>query len=166
MIDLKNNLTTVLAEFSRVSKIQLYRESQGVARVEMTIHDAKVIRSQQKCMILITTPLCNTLALNPCEENCNKNVIRCLHNEQAMLIACALKFPNSPHYHPPQPLVLLMEWPDASNFACLISGYYKLFVDPKRTIYFRASGQTQLTKAGTLEAPFAYTERLSSILSD
>ncbi|XP_029958322.1 FERM and PDZ domain-containing protein 3 isoform X1 [Salarias fasciatus] len=86
VIDLKNNLTTVLAEFSRVSKIQLYRESQGVARVEMSIHEAK-------------------------------------------------------------PLVLLMEWPDASNFACLISGYYKLFVDPKRTIYFRTPGQSQLTKA-------------------
>uniref|UniRef100_A0A7N6AYA2 FERM and PDZ domain containing 3 n=1 Tax=Anabas testudineus TaxID=64144 RepID=A0A7N6AYA2_ANATE len=86
VIDLKNNLTTVLAEFSRVAKIQLYRESQGVARVEVTIHEAK-------------------------------------------------------------PLVLLMEWPDASNFACLISGYYKLFVDPKRTIYFRTSGQSQLTKA-------------------
>uniref|UniRef100_A0A3B4TU91 FERM and PDZ domain containing 3 n=1 Tax=Seriola dumerili TaxID=41447 RepID=A0A3B4TU91_SERDU len=90
VIDLKNNLTTVLAEFSRVAKIQLYRESQGVARVEGTIHEAK-------------------------------------------------------------PLVLLMEWPDASNFACLISGYYKLFVDPKRTIYFRTPGQSQLTKAGTLE---------------
>uniref|UniRef100_A0A3B3BNK1 FERM and PDZ domain containing 3 n=1 Tax=Oryzias melastigma TaxID=30732 RepID=A0A3B3BNK1_ORYME len=87
VIDLKNNLTTVLAEFCRVSKIQLYRESQGVARVEVTIHEAK------------------------------------------------------------QPLVLLMEWPDASNFACLISGYYKLFVDPKRTIYFRNPGQSQLTKA-------------------
>uniref|UniRef100_A0A8C3AAN2 FERM and PDZ domain containing 3 n=1 Tax=Cyclopterus lumpus TaxID=8103 RepID=A0A8C3AAN2_CYCLU len=86
VIDLKNNLTTVLAEFSRVVKIQLYRESQGVARVEVTIHEAK-------------------------------------------------------------PLVLLMEWPDASNFACLISGYYKLFVDPKRTIYFRTPGQSQLTKA-------------------
>eukprot|EP00066_Takifugu_rubripes_P006037 XP_003970537.2 PREDICTED: FERM and PDZ domain-containing protein 3 [Takifugu rubripes] len=86
VIDLKNNLTTVLAEFSRVAKIQLYRESQGVARVELTIHEAK-------------------------------------------------------------PLVLLMEWPDASNFACLISGYYKLFVDPKRNIYFRAPGQSQLTKA-------------------
>ncbi|XP_030001812.1 FERM and PDZ domain-containing protein 3 [Sphaeramia orbicularis] len=86
VIDLKNNLTTVLAEFSRVSKIQLYRESQGVARVEVSIHEAK-------------------------------------------------------------PLVLLMEWPDASNFACLISGYYKLFVDPKRTIYFRTPGQSQLTKA-------------------
>ncbi|XP_017279695.1 FERM and PDZ domain-containing protein 3 isoform X1 [Kryptolebias marmoratus] len=86
VIDLKNNLTTVLAEFSRVSKIQLYRESQGVARVEVSIHEAK-------------------------------------------------------------PLVLLMEWPDASNFASLLSGYYKLFVDPKRTIYFRNFGQTQLTKS-------------------
>ncbi|XP_035802076.2 FERM and PDZ domain-containing protein 3 isoform X4 [Amphiprion ocellaris] len=100
VIDLKNNLTTVLTEFSRVSKIQLYRESQGVARVEVTIHEAKS--------------------------------------------------PNSPPYHPPQPLVLLMEWPDASNFACLISGYYKLFVDPKRTIYFRTPGQSQLTKAGLI----------------
>ncbi|XP_038555287.1 FERM and PDZ domain-containing protein 3 isoform X1 [Micropterus salmoides] len=89
VIDLKNNLTTVLTEFSRVAKIQLYRESQGVARVEVTIHEAK-------------------------------------------------------------PLVLLMEWPDASNFACLISGYYKLFVDPKRTIYFRTPGQSQLTKAGLI----------------
>ncbi|KAK5607308.1 hypothetical protein CRENBAI_000992 [Crenichthys baileyi] len=86
VIDLKNNLTTVLAEFSRISKIQLYRESQGVARVEVSIHEGK-------------------------------------------------------------PLVLLMEWPDASNFACLISGYYKLFVDPKRTIYVRNFGQSQLTKS-------------------
>ncbi|XP_019128088.1 FERM and PDZ domain-containing protein 3 isoform X4 [Larimichthys crocea] len=100
VIDLKNNLTTVLAEFSRVAKIQLYRETQGVARVEVTIHEAKS--------------------------------------------------PNSPPYNPLQPLVLLMEWPDASNFACLISGYYKLFVDPKRTIYFRAPGQSQLTKAGLI----------------
>ncbi|XP_014897964.1 FERM and PDZ domain-containing protein 3 isoform X3 [Poecilia latipinna] len=89
VIDLKNNLTTVLAEFSRISKIQLYRESQGVARVEVSIHEAK-------------------------------------------------------------PLVLLMEWPDASNFACLISGYYKLFVDPKRSIYIRNFGQSQLTKPGLI----------------
>nr|XP_057919132.1 FERM and PDZ domain-containing protein 3 isoform X3 [Doryrhamphus excisus] len=86
VIDLKNNLTTVLTEFSRISKIQLYRETQGVARVEVSIHDGK-------------------------------------------------------------PLVLLMEWPDATNFACLISGYYKLFVDPKRNIYFRISGQSHMTKA-------------------
>ncbi|KAM9513497.1 FERM and PDZ domain-containing protein 3 isoform 2-T2 [Salvelinus alpinus] len=89
VIDLKNNLTTVLTEFSRVAKIQLHRENQGVARVEVAIHEAK-------------------------------------------------------------PLVLLMEWPDASNFACLISGYYKLFVDPKRTIYYRTSGQSYMIKAGLI----------------
>jgi len=44
-----------------------------------------------------------------------------------------------------------MEWPDASNFACLISGYYKLFVDPKRTIYCRIPGQPYMIKAGMLE---------------
>ncbi|XP_046873734.1 FERM and PDZ domain-containing protein 3 [Hypomesus transpacificus] len=86
VIDLKNNLTTVLTEFSRITKVQLYRENQGVARVEVSIHEAK-------------------------------------------------------------PLVLLMEWPDASNFACLISGYYKLFVDPKKTIYFRTPGQSYMIKA-------------------
>ncbi|XP_063045685.1 FERM and PDZ domain-containing protein 3 [Engraulis encrasicolus] len=86
VIDLKNNLTTVLAEFSRVAKVQLYREHQGVARVEVSIIDAK-------------------------------------------------------------PLVLLMEWPDASNFACLISGYFKLFVDPKRTVYYRTPGQSHMIKA-------------------
>ena len=81
-----------------------------------------------------------------------------VQNEQAILIACPLKSPNSPPYHLLQPLVLLMEWPDASNFACLISGYYKLFVDPKRTIYFRTPGQSQLTKAGMLEVLLTYTE--------
>uniref|UniRef100_A0A672L2Z6 FERM and PDZ domain containing 3 n=1 Tax=Sinocyclocheilus grahami TaxID=75366 RepID=A0A672L2Z6_SINGR len=86
VIDLKNNLTTVLAEFSRVAKVQLFREHHGVARVEVVILEAK-------------------------------------------------------------PLVLLMEWPDASNFACLISGYYKLFVDPKRTIYCRIPGQPYMIKA-------------------
>jgi hypothetical protein len=43
-----------------------------------------------------------------------------------------------------------MEWPDASNFACLISGYYKLFVDPKRAIYYRTPGQSYMIKAGML----------------
>ncbi|XP_057184744.1 FERM and PDZ domain-containing protein 3 isoform X3 [Triplophysa rosa] len=89
VIDLKNNLTTVLAEFSRVAKVQLSREHHGVARVEVVILDAK-------------------------------------------------------------PLVLLMEWPDASNFACLISGYYKLFVDPKKTIYCRIPGQPYMIKAGLI----------------
>ncbi|XP_034453385.1 FERM and PDZ domain-containing protein 3 isoform X4 [Hippoglossus hippoglossus] len=112
VIDLKNNLTTVLTEFSRVAKIQLYRESQGVARVEVTIHEAKVFGKRAGDAHFLS--------------------------------------PNSPPYHSLQPLVLLMEWPDASNFACLISGYYKLFVDPKRTIYFRTPGQSQLTKAGLI----------------
>ncbi|KAF3693780.1 FERM and PDZ domain-containing protein 3 [Channa argus] len=103
VIDLKNNLTTVLAEFSRVAKIQLYRESQGVARVEVTIHEAK-------------------------------------------------------------PLVLLMEWPDASNFACLISGYYKLFVDPKRTIYYQNPGQSQLTKADYRSSHHAHPRSGTTVL--
>lgn len=42
VIDLKTNLTTVLSEFSKVSKIQLFRENQGVARVETSILDTKV----------------------------------------------------------------------------------------------------------------------------
>ncbi|ERE65769.1 FERM and PDZ domain-containing protein 3 [Cricetulus griseus] len=42
VIDLKTNLTTVLSEFSKISKIQLFRENQGVARVETSIMDAKI----------------------------------------------------------------------------------------------------------------------------
>ncbi|NXT28591.1 FRPD3 protein, partial [Syrrhaptes paradoxus] len=80
VIDLKTNLTTVLSEFSKVSKIQLFRENQGVARVETSILDAK-------------------------------------------------------------PLVLLMEWPEATNFACLIAGYCRLLVDSKKMIFSRAPGQ-------------------------
>nr|XP_033801270.1 FERM and PDZ domain-containing protein 3 isoform X2 [Geotrypetes seraphini] len=80
VIDLKNNLTTVLAEFSQVNKIQLFRENQGVARVETSILDAK-------------------------------------------------------------PLVLLMEWPVATSFACLIAGYYQLLVDPKKVIFYRTATQ-------------------------
>ncbi|XP_058254071.1 FERM and PDZ domain-containing protein 3 isoform X2 [Hemibagrus wyckioides] len=100
VIDLKNNLTTVLAEFSRVAKVQLFREHQGVARVEVAILEAK-------------------------------------------------------------PLVLLMEWPDASNFACLISGYYKLFVDPKRTIYYRTPGQSHMIKAD-FRSPHPHSRSVSS----
>ncbi|GAB0194995.1 FERM and PDZ domain-containing protein 3 [Grus japonensis] len=89
VIDLKTNLTTVLSEFSKVSKIQLFRENQGVARVETSILDAK-------------------------------------------------------------PLVLLMEWPEATNFACLIAGYCRLLVDSKKMIFSRAASQTpppQIIKA-------------------
>ncbi|XP_069723601.1 FERM and PDZ domain-containing protein 3 isoform X2 [Phaenicophaeus curvirostris] len=80
VIDLKTNLTTVLSEFSKVSKIQLFRENHGVARVETSILDAK-------------------------------------------------------------PLVLLMEWPEATNFACLIAGYCRLLVDSKKMIFSRAPTQ-------------------------
>ncbi|XP_048370637.1 FERM and PDZ domain-containing protein 3 isoform X2 [Sphaerodactylus townsendi] len=89
VIDLKTNLTTVLSEFSKVSKIQLFRENQGVARVETSILDAK-------------------------------------------------------------PLVLLMEWPEATNFACLIAGYCHLLVDAKRMIFSRPASQApppQMIKA-------------------
>ncbi|MGH0158285.1 UNVERIFIED_CONTAM: hypothetical protein FKN15_045973 [Acipenser sinensis] len=86
VIELKTNLTTVLSEFSRLSKIQLFRENQGVARVEVNILEAK-------------------------------------------------------------PLVLLMEWPDATNFACLIAGYYKLFVNPKKVLFCRTSSQAHMIKA-------------------
>ncbi|XP_051505435.1 FERM and PDZ domain-containing protein 3-like [Myxocyprinus asiaticus] len=103
VIDLKNNLTTVLAEFSRVGKVQLFREHHGVARIEVVILEAK-------------------------------------------------------------PLVLLMEWPDASNFACLISGYYKLFVDPKRTIYCRIPGQPHMIKADS-RSSHVYSRSGATVLS-
>ncbi|NWT02221.1 FRPD3 protein, partial [Mionectes macconnelli] len=94
VIDLKTNLTTVLSEFSKVSKIQLFRENQGVARVETSILDAK-------------------------------------------------------------PLVLLMEWPEATNFACLIAGYCRLLVDSKKMILSRAPSQPpppQIIKADYINA--------------
>ncbi|NXV78696.1 FRPD3 protein, partial [Atlantisia rogersi] len=49
-----------------------------------------------------------------------------------------------------QPLVLLMEWPEATNFACLIAGYCRLLVDSKKMIFSRAASQPvppQLIKA-------------------
>ncbi|XP_064319206.1 FERM and PDZ domain-containing protein 3 [Phalacrocorax carbo] len=94
VIDLKTNLTTVLSEFSKVSKIQLFRENQGVARVETSILDAK-------------------------------------------------------------PLVLLMEWPAATNFACLIAGYCRLLVDSKKMMFSRAPSQLpppQIIKADYINA--------------
>ncbi|NXG72169.1 FRPD3 protein, partial [Baryphthengus martii] len=94
VIDLKTNLTTVLSEFSKVSKIQLFRENQGVARVETSILDAK-------------------------------------------------------------PLVLLMEWPEATNFACLIAGYCRLLVDSKKMIFSRAPSEPpppQIIKADYINA--------------
>ncbi|XP_069469148.1 FERM and PDZ domain-containing protein 3 [Ambystoma mexicanum] len=95
VIDLKNNLTTVLSEFSQVNKIQLFRESQGVARVETNILDSK-------------------------------------------------------------PLVFLMEWPEATSFACLIAGYYQLLVDPKKVIFYKTASQPlppQIIKADYINVP-------------
>ncbi|KAM6151123.1 FERM and PDZ domain-containing protein 3 isoform 2-T2 [Rhynchocyon petersi] len=80
VIDLKTNLTTVLSEFSKISKIQLFRENQSVARVETSIMDAK-------------------------------------------------------------PLVLLMEWPEATNFACLIAGYCRLLLDSRKMVFSRPASQ-------------------------
>lgn len=60
-----------------------------------------------------------------------------------------------------------MEWPDASNFACLIAGYYKLFVDPKRTIYFQTPGHSLLSKAGMLEIFYTvYTDCQFKLMSE
>ncbi|XP_073456752.1 FERM and PDZ domain-containing protein 3 [Aquarana catesbeiana] len=95
VIDLKTNLTTVLFEFSQVTKIQLFRESQGVARVETSVTDTKS-------------------------------------------------------------LVLLMDWPEATSFACLVAGYYRLLVDSKKGIFYRATGHLpppQIIKADHISLP-------------
>ncbi|XP_038631221.1 FERM and PDZ domain-containing protein 3 isoform X1 [Scyliorhinus canicula] len=92
VIDLKTNLTTILAEFGRVSRIQLFREKENVARVELTISEAK-------------------------------------------------------------PIVLLMESTEAVNFACLIAGYYRLFVDAKKMIFCSANVQPQVNKADHRNIP-------------
>ncbi|NXS64264.1 FRPD3 protein, partial [Brachypteracias leptosomus] len=55
-----------------------------------------------------------------------------------------------------QPLVLLMEWPEATNFACLIAGYCRLLLDSKKMIFSRAPGQLppppQIIKADYINA--------------
>ncbi|XP_067852828.1 FERM and PDZ domain-containing protein 3 [Heptranchias perlo] len=92
VIDLKTNLTTILAEFGRVNRIQLFREKENVARVELIISEAK-------------------------------------------------------------PIVLLMESTEAVNFACLIAGYYRLFVDAKKMIFCSANVQPQVNKADYRNIP-------------
>ncbi|XP_041052086.1 FERM and PDZ domain-containing protein 3 [Carcharodon carcharias] len=92
VIDLKTNLTTILTEFGRVSRIQLFREKENIARVELTISEAK-------------------------------------------------------------PIVLLMESTEAVNFACLIAGYYRLFVDAKKMIFCSANVQPQVNKADHRNIP-------------
>ncbi|XP_039343277.1 FERM and PDZ domain-containing protein 3 isoform X2 [Mauremys reevesii] len=56
-----------------------------------------------------------------------------------------------------KPLVLLMEWPEATNFACLIAGYCRLLVDTKKMIFSRPSSQPpppppQISKADYINA--------------
>lgn len=63
VIDLKNNLTTVLAEFSRVAKVQLFREHHGVARVEVVILDAKVWKKLWNKIALYILK-CNTILIS------------------------------------------------------------------------------------------------------
>lgn len=41
----------------------------------------------------------------------------------------------------PQPLVLLMEWPEATNFACLIAGYCRLLLDSRKMVFSRPASQ-------------------------
>ncbi|XP_044308643.1 FERM and PDZ domain-containing protein 3 [Varanus komodoensis] len=94
VIDLKTNLTTVLSEFSKISKIQLFRENQGVARVETSVLEAK-------------------------------------------------------------PLVLLMEWPEATNFACLTAGYCQLLVDSKRMVFSRPTSQLPPPPPAVTKADYA-----------
>uniref|UniRef100_A0A4W3GQI4 FERM and PDZ domain containing 3 n=1 Tax=Callorhinchus milii TaxID=7868 RepID=A0A4W3GQI4_CALMI len=91
VIDLKTNLTTILAEFGRVNRIQLFREKENIARVELSISEAK-------------------------------------------------------------PIVLLMESTEAVNFACLIAGYYQLFVDMKKMIFCGANVQSQVNKTNRIKA--------------
>lgn len=64
-----------------------------------------------------------------------------------------------------QPLVLLMEWPDATNFACLIAGYYKLFVNPKKVLFCRTSSQAHMIKAGMLVAISFVDSAVLSLMS-
>ncbi|KAG8554165.1 hypothetical protein GDO81_003694 [Engystomops pustulosus] len=94
VIDLKTNLTTVLFEFTQVTKVQLFRETQGVARVETSVTDTKS-------------------------------------------------------------LVLLMDWPEATSFACLVAGYYRLLVDPKKGIFYRTGHlpPPQIIKADHISMP-------------
>ncbi|KAL4659663.1 FERM and PDZ domain-containing protein 3-like [Arapaima gigas] len=105
VVDPKNNVTAVLAEFRSVAKVQLFQESQSVARVEVSVLDGK-------------------------------------------------------------PLVLLMDWPDASNFACLIAGYYSLYVDPKKVIYCQSPEESHITKADYRHDCAVPWPALSSLGSD
>ncbi|XP_040262220.1 FERM and PDZ domain-containing protein 3 [Bufo bufo] len=53
-------------------------------------------------------------------------------------------------------LILLMDWPEATSFACLVAGYYRLLVDPKKGIFYRTTGHLpppQIIKADHISMP-------------
>lgn len=62
----------------------------------------------------------------------------------------------------PQPLVLLMEWPEATNFACLIAGYCRLLLDSKKMVFSRPASQPlppPMIKAGRAQPEFSVSQR-------
>lgn len=57
-----------------------------------------------------------------------------------------------------QPLVLLMEWPEATNFACLIAGYCRLLLDSRKMVFSRPASQPlppPMIKAGRAQPRFS-----------
>lgn len=97
------------------------------------------------------------------------------HNPFGVLVPCQLSHVSLMHFASLafQPLVLLMEWPEATNFACLITGYCRLLVDSKKMIFSRAPNQPtppQIIKAGTfqpllsVQAPSSASPSSSSLL--
>ncbi|NXX76313.1 FRPD3 protein, partial [Urocolius indicus] len=96
---------------------------------------------------LVLAEQLRALAHRPAGANCT-GALRAQQDLrlQQGVSSCAL--PLLPSF---QPLVLLMEWPEATNFACLIAGYCRLLVDSKRMIFSRAPSQPpppQIIKAG------------------
>lgn len=68
----------------------------------------------------------------------------------------------------PQPLVLLMEWPEATNFACLIAGYCRLLLDSRKMIFSRPASQPlppPMIKAGRAQPRFLVFLRPSGLWS-
>lgn len=63
-----------------------------------------------------------------------------------------------------QPLVLLMEWPEATNFACLIAGYCRLLLDSRKMVFSRPASQPlppPMIKAGRAQPQFSVFQRPS-----
>lgn len=72
--------------------------------------------------------------------------------------------PVSSYFFPslPQPLVLLMEWPEATNFACLIAGYCRLLLDSRKMVFSRPASQPlppPMIKAGRAQPRFSVCRR-------